>query len=128
VVVPNSVVGAVAVLNKRKDVRPEACEVSIQLAPEAAVDWARSILLKGLKASGPVLEHPAPEIVVTAAHNWGVEYGVHFHFDSSQMTLAKARDSVLTTVLDQLQRHGLKLAAQKHQILMSQEAPPARRP
>ena len=128
VVVPNSVVCAAALLNKRKDVRPERCEVSFQLGPETAVDWARSVLLKGLKASRTALEHPAPAVVVTAAHHWGVEYSAHFSFDSSRVTLAAARDDAITAVLAQIHQHGLKLATQQHQVLMRQEVAPARKP
>jgi small-conductance mechanosensitive channel len=128
VVVPNSVVCAAALLNKRKDVRPEACEVSFHLGPETAVDWARTVLLKGLKASRTALEHPAPAVVVTAAHNWGVEYSARFSFDSTRVTLATARDDAFTAVLAQIQQHGLKLATQQHQVLMRQETAPARRP
>jgi small-conductance mechanosensitive channel len=127
VVVPNSIVGAAALVNKRKDARPERCEVSFHLGPETAVDWARTVLLKGIKASRSALEHPSPAAVVTAVHNWGIEYSVHFCFDSARVTLAMARDDAITTVLAQIQQHGLKLATQQHQVLMRQEVAPARR-
>ena len=92
------------------------------------MDWARSVLLKGVKASRTALEHPSPAVLVTAVHSWGVEYSVHFSFDSARVILATARDDIITAVLEEIQRHGLKLATQQHQVLMRQEAAPVRRP
>jgi small-conductance mechanosensitive channel len=127
VVIPNSVILASGLINITRELRLEKGEVTFQLDHTTAVDWGRSVLLKGITGCGAVLPDPAPVVLVSAVHPWGVEYTVQYHYDLNRLLPPVARDQAIRAVLEQIQRNGLTMASQKHEVLMRQEVQPAKR-
>jgi small-conductance mechanosensitive channel/CRP-like cAMP-binding protein len=100
VIMPNSEIAAKRVLNYNQPGAPFRTEVPVTLEYAVPHDQAKRALLAAIRATEGVLETPAPDVVVRAFGNDGVEYRCRFYIDTYDQI-----NTVPDRVADSISRH-----------------------
>lgn len=114
--IPNSVMGVSIVTNYSAPDSTSEIELNLLLAFSVNPERARRILLAAATAvagKGVILADPPPKVRINAATSDGIEYRIIAMMNSSP---GKARDALLTSVLDHLHKAGLTLAYPQQDI------------
>jgi small-conductance mechanosensitive channel/CRP-like cAMP-binding protein len=123
VVVPNSMMGTIAVTNFSYSDHKSRLETEIVIDFEVPPERARRILLAGARsavASGAILPEPAPAVVIGEATERGVIYKVRYWGNVYSESPSKMQDAVMSQLLRHLRIAGLTPALPKEDVFMDQ--------
>src|SRR5262249_39829459 len=115
-VVPNSLVGAITVINFTQPNEAYREEIALTLGFEVPVARATRVLSGGVRAAldgRGLLETPAPDVIVREVSALGTVYAVRFWTRADQIPPTRARDAVHRSVLDHLAKAGITPAYPK---------------
>ncbi len=115
-IIPNSLIGAAIVTNYSAPSRCSEIEINLRLAFSVEPERARRILLAAATAVANdkiIMQDPAPKVRINAATAEGIEYRIICMMNASP---GKAKDVLLTSVLDHLHQAGLTLAYPQQDI------------
>ncbi|MCI5073727.1 mechanosensitive ion channel family protein [Oricola sp.] len=121
VVVPNGMLGMMAVTNFAHSDHISRLQVEIVLDFDVSADRARRILLAGARAAASekgILEQPAPTVLVGEPEERGICYLVRFWGKVDERSPSALRDAVMTHLLKQLHLAGLTPALPKEDIFL----------
>lgn len=116
VIIPNSLIGASIITNYSTPESHSEIELNLRLAFTVEPERARRILLAAATAvanNKVIMADPAPKVRINAATAEGIEYRIISVMCSSP---GKAKDVLLTSVLDHLHQAGLTLAYPQQDI------------
>ncbi len=116
VIIPNSLIGASIITNYSTPESHSEIELNLRLAFTVDAERARRILLAAATAVATdkiIMSDPAPKVRINSASAEGIEYRIICVMCASP---GKAKDALLTSVLDHLYQAGLSLAYPQQDI------------
>lgn len=122
VVVPNSVMGTSILTNFMAPEPVSRLELHFTLDFSVPSDRAIRVLEGAVRAilkPGGVLPDPEPSVRITGVSELGIVYRVRYWIVPRDLSPAKARHVVISSVMEHLKQAGLSLAYPKHDVFTS---------
>lgn len=122
VVVPNGMLGTMAVTNFAHSDHVTRLQTEIVIDFDVPPERARRILLAGAKAAASergILDHPEPRVLIGEPGEYGVCYIVRFWGKVDECSPSTLRDAVMTHLLRQLHIAGLTPALPKEDVFLA---------
>lgn len=121
IVVPNSMLGMMAVTNFAHSDHVSRLETGIVIDFDVPPDRARRILLAGARAAASekgILADPEPTVLIGEPEDYGARYTVRFWGKVDERSPSVLRDAVMAHLLKQLRIAGLTPAMPKEDVFL----------
>lgn len=119
IIVPNSFMTTTIVTNFARPADQSRFELDFVL--DFSVNSARAIRVisaaarQAIGSKGPLTD-PAPKVRINKVTDYGVEYRLRYYLEPASVSPSKARNTILTAVLDHLAKAGMTLSYPKTDV------------